>query len=182
MATKKSVKPIRILYQFLRVRNVSGSLYGNSPYDLCARELERDHLVRPEGFGDKGFVMKNLDYIAAIAGPVPPKHRKTPKTRQSTRSNESSVKAYISRSNINPTSDDFLQSFEWRAVRMMALKLNGARCQCCGASPKTGAVLNVDHIKPRKTHPQLALDINNLQVLCGDCNHGKGNWDETDWR
>lgn len=30
--------------------------------------------------------------------------------------------------------------------------------------------------------PDLALSMDNLQVLCGDCNHGKGNWDVTDWR
>lgn len=38
------------------------------------------------------------------------------------------------------------------------------------------------HIQPRKTHPHLALVLSNLQVLCHDCNHGKGNWDTTDWR
>lgn len=53
---------------------------------------------------------------------------------------------------------------------------------CCGATPATGAVINVDHIKPRKKYPHLALEISNLQILCHDCNHGKGNWDETDWR
>lgn len=79
-------------------------------------------------------------------------------------------------------SDAFLQSFEWRALRMQALKLYGRRCVCCGASPETGAVMNVDHIKPRKRYPSLALDIKNLQVLCHECNHGKGNWDMTDWR
>jgi len=79
-------------------------------------------------------------------------------------------------------SDEFLQSYEWRRVRMEVLKRDGRKCACCGASPETGAVMNVDHIKPRKTHPELALDKNNLQVLCGDCNHGKGNWDSTDWR
>ena len=46
----------------------------------------------------------------------------------------------------------------------------------------TGAVMNVDHIKPRRIYPDLALSLENLQVLCHECNHGKGNWDMTDWR
>ena len=78
--------------------------------------------------------------------------------------------------------DAFLQSYEWRRVRMQALKRYGAKCMCCGATPATGEVMNVDHIKPRRLFPDLALDIDNLQVLCSPCNHGKGNWDMTDWR
>lgn len=78
--------------------------------------------------------------------------------------------------------DEFLKSSQWRALRMHAFKKYGTRCACCGASPATGAVMNVDHIKPRKYYPELALDIDNLQVLCGQCNQGKGNWDMTDWR
>lgn len=86
-------------------------------------------------------------------------------------------------SGVDVLAPQFLRSFQWRKVRMEALKIHGGRCQCCGASPKDGTtILNVDHIKPRKTHPQLALDVGNLQVLCDSCNHGKGNWDETDWR
>jgi len=76
----------------------------------------------------------------------------------------------------------FLLTYEWRKVRMEAIKRYGPVCMCCGASPATGAVINVDHIKPRLLFPQLALDIENLQILCGECNHGKGNWDMTDWR
>lgn len=79
-------------------------------------------------------------------------------------------------------SDDFLHTYEWRRLRMEAIKKYGARCQCCGASPETGATMNVDHIKPRRLFPALALDLDNLQVLCHECNHGKGNWDMTDWR
>lgn len=79
-------------------------------------------------------------------------------------------------------SDKFLSSYEWRQLRLIALKKYGARCMCCGATPASGAIMNVDHIKPRKLFPQLALDIANLQVLCHECNHGKGNWDMTDWR
>jgi 5-methylcytosine-specific restriction endonuclease McrA len=80
------------------------------------------------------------------------------------------------------TDDALLQSKAWKRLRLQALKLHGSRCQCCGASPATGAVLNVDHIKPRRLFPDLALRIDNLQVLCADCNEGKGNWDMTDFR
>lgn len=78
--------------------------------------------------------------------------------------------------------DEFLHSYEWRKLRIKAIEKYGNRCQCCGAGPKDGATINVDHIKPRKHYPELALDLDNLQILCHTCNHGKGNWSETDWR
>lgn len=79
-------------------------------------------------------------------------------------------------------SSSFLKTMEWKRLRMEALKKYGPKCQCCGATTAMGAVMNVDHIKPRKFYPELALDINNLQILCGSCNMGKSNWDMTDWR
>ncbi len=79
-------------------------------------------------------------------------------------------------------SDGFLQSKAWKRLRFQALKKHGMACQACGASAATGAVLNVDHIFPRRLFPELALRLDNLQVLCGDCNEGKGNWDMTDAR
>lgn len=78
--------------------------------------------------------------------------------------------------------NEFLKSYEWKKVRYQALLRSKGRCECCGARPEDGIQLNVDHIKNRKKHPELALVLSNLQVLCGTCNHGKGNWDETDWR
>lgn len=83
---------------------------------------------------------------------------------------------------VDPNGPDFLTSYAWRILRMQALKLYGPVCMCCGDSPSNGAVMNVDHIKPRKHFPNLALKIDNLQILCGACNQGKCNWDETDWR
>ncbi len=65
---------------------------------------------------------------------------------------------------------------------MEVLAEHGARCQCCGARPSDGVMIHVDHIKPRKLFPELALSRDNLQVLCEVCNHGKGNWNQTDWR
>jgi len=70
----------------------------------------------------------------------------------------------------------------WKRARYFAIAQHGNKCQCCGASPATGAVLHVDHIKPKSKFPELALSIDNLQVLCADCNIGKSNLDETDWR
>lgn len=77
---------------------------------------------------------------------------------------------------------DFLQSSHWARVRMLVLERDGAKCACCGKTRKDGVVLNVDHIKSRREHPSLALDPDNLQVLCADCNNGKGNRFATDWR
>ena len=76
----------------------------------------------------------------------------------------------------------FLGSVEWRKIRYQALKLHGAKCQCCGATRKEGAIIQVDHIKPRSRFPELELKLSNLQVLCRDCNLGKRARDETDWR
>jgi len=62
------------------------------------------------------------------------------------------------------------------------LRKYGARCQCCGRGARDGAIMQVDHIQPRSRHPELALRADNLQVLCRDCNLGKGTGDATDWR
>lgn len=87
-----------------------------------------------------------------------------------------------SKAPVDVNADAFLLSYEWRRLRMEVIKERGARCECCGASPKDGIVIHVDHIKPRRKYPELALSKANLQVLCEVCNHGKGNWDQTDWR
>jgi 5-methylcytosine-specific restriction endonuclease McrA len=78
---------------------------------------------------------------------------------------------------------DFYSTDQWRALRYKVLKRYQRRCMCCGASPDDGkTVLHVDHIKPRSKYPALELDENNLQILCADCNLGKGNSDEIDYR
>lgn len=77
---------------------------------------------------------------------------------------------------------DFFSSHEWREARYMVLQIHGGICQLCGRGRKDGVIIHVDHIKPRSKYPELALVINNLQILCEDCNLGKSNKDETDWR
>lgn len=79
-------------------------------------------------------------------------------------------------------STGFLKCFDWLRIRMAALANTDGRCECCGASAKDGVMLNVDHVKPRKEYPQLALSLHNLQVLCHDCNFGKGNDFHIHWK
>jgi len=71
--------------------------------------------------------------------------------------------------------DPFLQSPEWKALRVQALELYGRRCAKCGQEQTRSRRINVDHIKPRKFFPELALELSNLQPLCGPCNKAKGN-------
>lgn len=78
--------------------------------------------------------------------------------------------------------DKFYSSREWKELRYLALKTYGPKCQCCGATPQTGAIMQVDHIQPRWTHPELQFELSNMQILCDACNSGKGAWDSSDWR
>lgn len=77
---------------------------------------------------------------------------------------------------------DFYNSQAWREIRYIALAQCGSTCQVCGARASGSVQLHVDHIKPRSKYPKLSLDINNLQVLCKDCNLGKSNFDEINWK
>ena len=79
------------------------------------------------------------------------------------------------------TAEDFYASQAWRRARYDALRRSNGVCSLCG-NPPVGHGLHVDHIKPRSKFPELALEITNLQVLCRDCNLGKGNRDSIDWR
>ena len=74
---------------------------------------------------------------------------------------------------------NFYESEAWQKLRYRVLAVYGRRCMCCG---RTDGPMHVDHIKPRSKYPELALDFDNLQVLCEACNLGKSNTDETDWR
>lgn len=78
--------------------------------------------------------------------------------------------------------DLFLRSSQWQALRYATLQRFGARCLCCNTDRSSGKVMHVDHIKPMWTHWHLRADPENLQVLCEDCNMGKGARDSTDWR
>jgi 5-methylcytosine-specific restriction endonuclease McrA len=77
----------------------------------------------------------------------------------------------------------FYHSDEWRMLRVRVLEKYECKCMMCGRSPKVHKIIiHVDHIKPISKYPELCLEFNNLQLLCEDCNIGKSNKYETDYR
>lgn len=81
------------------------------------------------------------------------------------------------------SSKAFYDSAAWRSLRFDVLKESNGCCALCGQSHREhGVVIHVDHIKPKSLYPELALVKSNLQCLCKDCNLGKSNRDDTDWR
>jgi 5-methylcytosine-specific restriction endonuclease McrA len=63
-----------------------------------------------------------------------------------------------------------------RRLRYEVLKRDGYRCQLCGRNPtEDGVKLEVDHKVSRHHGGSNAMD--NLHVLCFDCNRGKGTSD-----
>lgn len=74
-----------------------------------------------------------------------------------------------------PPKKDFFKSREWQELRWQVIKESDGRCVYCGRSrAHHGVTIHVDHIKPRSRFPHLALEKDNLQVVCEDCNMGKG--------
>ncbi|WP_153123264.1 HNH endonuclease [Peribacillus tepidiphilus] len=76
----------------------------------------------------------------------------------------------------------FYKSKEWRELRQKAIKRDKYECQHCKRKGKvtTRKTLNkygkptkmeVNHIKPVRTHPHLALELDNLEYLCIDCHN-----------
>ena len=61
------------------------------------------------------------------------------------------------------------RSKRWPALRLAAKRRDNFACVTCGA---TGD-LEVDHIKPVRTHPELSFEITNLQTLCIRCHSRK---------
>lgn len=65
----------------------------------------------------------------------------------------------------------FYDTPAWRAIRKVALNRDQYRCVICGVSVGKPGASRVDHIHSIKTHPHLALALDNLRVLCVRCDN-----------
>ena len=120
-------------------------------------------------------------YVAVKSWPVKHKKAKPPKPKQSEQQavNQPKKKNNSRKKTLNSA---FYRSHAWARARYQALKDSDGKCNLCGRGAHDGAVLHVDHIKSIYRYPHLALDQDNLQVLCQACNWGKWGVDESDWR
>ena len=71
--------------------------------------------------------------------------------------------------NYDRHSKAILRTKQWQALRWQILERDGFACVQCGARGR----LEVDHIKPVRTHPELSFDQGNLQSLCPGCHTKK---------
>jgi 5-methylcytosine-specific restriction endonuclease McrA len=201
MSDKTEVKRVKssALPWFITSRVKPDRRVGLSEMEQACLALEMDGMPCPMNVDPETWVRHTFAYICAKymekypsrPAAIPAKKKQSRAQRKAAvqlrkkarrREQPKTVKRTIKVAGVDVASKEFLSTYEWRKARMEALKKYGPVCQCCGATPSHGAVMNVDHIKPRRLFPHLALDVNNLQVLCHECNHGKGNWDQTDWR
>jgi 5-methylcytosine-specific restriction endonuclease McrA len=61
------------------------------------------------------------------------------------------------------------RSQRWAALRQQAKRRDGFVCVKCGARGR----LEVDHVKPVRTHPELSFTLENLMTLCPSCHARK---------
>lgn len=67
--------------------------------------------------------------------------------------------------------DKFYLCKDWKKKRKEVLRRDHYECQRCKRNHKVSKATTVHHIKHLKEHPELALDDDNLESLCGDCHN-----------
>ena len=69
--------------------------------------------------------------------------------------------------------DPFYQSRAWYRIRTKVLIRDKYTCVNCGVSVRGKGMARVDHIRPRKYYPELALHIRNLRLICVLCDNAR---------
>lgn len=73
------------------------------------------------------------------------------------------------RGGISSKWDKLHNSPEYQKWRMAVYQRDYFKCQICGQGQSRSNKLHAHHIKPKKTNPELVLDVNNGQTLCAKC-------------
>ncbi|NNM45140.1 HNH endonuclease [Knoellia koreensis] len=69
---------------------------------------------------------------------------------------------------------------QWKRLRTRLLRARDHTCHWCGRALRQTAArgevdaIEIDHVLPVATHPQLEFDESNLVLACYGCNRSKG--------
>lgn len=97
--------------------------------------------------------------------PTAPKQYKPPWAKQSSADTAKAAK--------QARGGDFYSSRSWRKLRAQKLSRDPL-CAWCLERGKVTAADTVDHVKPRQTHPELAMEWSNLRSCCASCHSRYG--------
>ena len=93
------------------------------------------------------------------------------------------MKAYTIHSKTYLECREFYRSYDWKKIRKQIVDTREHRCACCNIKLSVNTKsLNVDHILPLKYYWDQRLDLDNLQILCDECNKAKGSKYRPDWQ
>lgn len=84
----------------------------------------------------------------------------------------------VSRKEFARHSRPVLRTRRWQVLRQLILERDGYACRDCGT--RRGR-LEIDHVQPVRTRPELAFVPTNLQALCPRC-HAKKTRIECGWK
>lgn len=77
------------------------------------------------------------------------------------------LKELIREGDVSP----FYNTKQWKMLRKQKKKIEHNECERCRAKGRHREGTEVHHKKYLRQHPELALDINNLELLCEDCHY-----------
>lgn len=134
------------------------------------------HYFAFENIDTKGKKLRDLAVIAFNTGKLDkykPKEKKTQVKIKTVKIKKSPPKKSFK------AVENFYQSQRWIDTKKVVYSLYDFKCMKCGTKDKE---MHVDHICPVSKHQTLKWSINNLQLLCKDCNIEKSNVNEIDYR
>lgn len=76
----------------------------------------------------------------------------------------------------------FYATLAWKELSYRTRTRYPPRCMLCLKPGSETNPLVCDHIKPLRFNWELRLDPNNMQILCNNCNIGKGSHCDADYR
>lgn len=163
---------------YLNMDQATADIAGVLKIDISG--LERGAARRTVAAVITGREMPDLAAIASIAK-LKRRREKAARAAEWQKYRPISAPGIPSASTLERDIKNFYASWEWKRLSFDVKQARGRRCECCGAGAPHVRIIT-DHIRPLRKYWHLRLDPLNLQVLCDDCNMGKGSRDETDFR